>query len=143
MEKLHIGPAQQSFPHHLRRTDLELRAPEAEEWLKQAKENLKDARAMLRSHRYVFAAFACHLAVEKALKAVIAERTGAPPPRRHNLLELANIGRAALTQAELQFVAALSMAALGARYPDTLSQALKDYPRPVVDGYVRKVGSGA
>lgn len=113
---------------------------EAEEWLNQAKENLKDARAMLRSRRYIFAAFACHLAVEKALKSVIAERTGAQPPRSHNLVELAKIGQTPLTEAELKFVAALTMAALGTRYPDTLSQALKDYPRQIVAEYVRKAG---
>ena len=49
--------------------------PDAKEWLKQAKENLKDARAMLRSRRYLFSCFACQLAVEKVLKAVMVELT--------------------------------------------------------------------
>jgi len=114
--------------------------PEAKEWLKQAKENMKDARAMLRARRYVFAAFACHLAMEKGLKAVIVERTGAPPPRRHNLIELAGIGQAPLTQIQIEFIAELNMAAIGARYPDKLSQTAKQYPRQTISEYLKKAG---
>ncbi|HUW64589.1 MAG TPA: HEPN domain-containing protein [Spirochaetia bacterium] len=150
LEKLHIGwtsAAVPSAPHTMykpgaawMRGERPCMTPEAKEWLRQAKENLKDARAMLRTRRYVFADFACHLAVEKALKAVIVERTGAPPPRRHNLIELAGVGQAPLTQIQTEFIAELNMAALGARYPDKLSQAAKQYPGPTISEYVKKAG---
>jgi hypothetical protein len=39
------------------------------------------------------------------------------------------MGQAPLTQDQIDFIAELNMAALGARYPDTLSQAAKQYPR--------------
>ena len=32
------------------------------------------------------------------------------------------------------------MAALGTGYPDTLRQAVQEYPRQIVAGYVRKAG---
>jgi HEPN domain-containing protein len=113
---------------------------DTKEWLKQAEENLKDARAMLRSRRYLFACFACQLAVEKALKAIIVEKTGALPPRRHNLLELAKTGQAPLSDIQVEFIAELNMAAIGARYPEKLSQAAKKYPRRVALDYVKKAG---
>lgn len=113
---------------------------EAREWLNQAKYSLQDARALLRSRRYLFASYACQLAIEKALKAVIVERTAAPPPKIHNLTELVKIGQAPLTKEQTEFVATLNMAAIGTRYPETLSEAIKQYPKRVVNDYVRKAG---
>lgn len=45
---------------------------------------------MLASGRYLYVVFCCQQAVEKALKAVIVRKTGALPPRVHNLLRLAD-----------------------------------------------------
>jgi HEPN domain-containing protein len=113
---------------------------DAKEWLKQAKENLKDARAMLRTRRYLFACFACQLAVEKALKAVIVERTGAPPPRSHNLMDLAKTGQTTLNEIQTEFIAELNMAAIGTRYPEKLSQTAKQYTRQTALDFVKKAG---
>ena len=90
--------------------------------------------------RYLFSCFACQLAVEKVLKAVIVERTGAPPLRSHNLMDLAKTGQALLTDIQTEFIAELNMAAIGARYPDKLSQAAKQYPRQTALDYVKKAG---
>lgn len=108
------------------------------EWLERAKENLEDADALFRSRRYLFATYACHLAVEKALKAVIAERSGSYPPGIHNLLELAKIGEAPLTEEQQQFIAELNMAAITTRYPESLKKAAKDYSGEVVKDYLEK-----
>jgi HEPN domain-containing protein len=94
----------------------------------------------VRTRRYLFSCFACQLAVEKALKAVIVERTGAPPFKSHNLIELAKAGQASLTDIQTEFIAELNMAAIGARYPDKLSQAAKHYPRQTAIDYVKKAG---
>ena len=55
------------------------------EWLSQSEYDLDTAQAMLDSGRYIYAVFMCHLAVEKALKALVVKRTENAPPRTHNL----------------------------------------------------------
>jgi HEPN domain-containing protein len=65
--------------------------PEAGEWLKQAEYDLETAEAMWKAGRYVYTVFMCHLAIEKGLKAVIAERTGTIPPKIHNLVRLTKL----------------------------------------------------
>lgn len=62
-------------------------------WAEQARYDLETASAMLSSGRYLYVVFCGQQAVEKALKALIVERTGEMPPRLHNLPKLAEEGR--------------------------------------------------
>jgi len=57
-----------------------------EEWLRQARHEMRSALYLLGGRRNVHAVFMCHLAVEKALKALYHKKTGAVPPKHHNLL---------------------------------------------------------
>ncbi len=108
------------------------------EWLSQSEYDLGTAQAMLDSGRYIYAVFMCHLAVEKALKALVVKRTGNAPPRTHNLVQLVGLARPVLADAETRFLTRLGAAGVTTRYPDELSKALKDYPPPVVREYVGK-----
>lgn len=63
------------------------------EWLSQSQYDLDTAQAMLDSRRYMYAVFMCHLAVEKALKALVVKRTGDTPPRTHNLVQLITLAQ--------------------------------------------------
>lgn len=60
-----------------------------EQWAEKARYDLDTAKAMLESGRYLYVLFCCQQAVEKALKGVIARRTGEMPLRLHNLIRLA------------------------------------------------------
>jgi len=60
-----------------------------DEWDERARYDLDTAKAMLAAGRYLYVLFCCQQAVEKALKGVIALRTGKMPPRSHNLMALA------------------------------------------------------
>lgn len=62
--------------------------PAAESWLKQSAEDLRYARSALRDRYFAWACFACQQSAEKALKAVLVERTGTVQ-KTHRLLELA------------------------------------------------------
>jgi HEPN domain-containing protein len=108
------------------------------EWLSQSEYDLGTAQAMLDSRRYIYAVFMCHLAVEKALKALIVKRTGNAPPRTHNLVHLVGLAHPDLAHDEVKFLTRLGSAGVSTRYPEELSQALRDYPPAVVQEYVGK-----
>lgn len=114
------------------------RMDEVLEWLTQSEYDLGTAQAMLESGRYIYAVFMCHLAVEKALKALVVRRTGDAPPRTHNLVQLVALAEPDLTDDEISFLTRLGAAGVTTRYPEELSRALKDYPRSVAQEYVRK-----
>ena len=112
--------------------------PETIERLKQADYDLGTAEAMWQTGRYVYTAFMCQLAVEKALKALVVERTGDTPPKTHNLLALAKLAQPALTPEHVEFLAVLNMAGVGTRYPDLLDEAIKRYPKELARDYLVK-----
>jgi HEPN domain-containing protein len=58
---------------------------QAAHWIDLAEYDLETARLMLRGRRYLYVGFMCHQAIEKALKAYIAEKTGTQPEFTHNL----------------------------------------------------------
>jgi HEPN domain-containing protein len=57
-------------------------------WLELFYYDLLTSKDLLRSKRYLHMGFFCHLIAEKALKAVIAEKTDDIPPKTHDLLRL-------------------------------------------------------
>lgn len=67
---------------------------------------------------YEFALFHCHLAVEKALKAAIMEKTRKPHPKVHNLDRLAFAIRDDWSEADRNLFDILSSFAVAARYDD-------------------------
>lgn len=111
---------------------------ETAELLKQAEYDLDTAQAMFDAGRYIYTLFMCHLAVEKALKALVVERTGKTPPRSHNLVYLLNLGKGKLSQIQVKFVTRLSLAGVFTRYPEDLTKALEEYPPPVTHDYLKR-----
>lgn len=112
--------------------------PQAKEWLNQADYDLKTARAMFRTRRYIYTVFMCHLAIEKALKAVIAEVTGEQPPKIHNLIHLVKLGSPLLSKEQLEFLAEINTANITTRYPDELKKLFKKYTRKLANDYLKK-----
>ena len=60
-----------------------------EYWLELCDDDLKAAKAMLKSNNFLWAGFICHIIAEKALKAAIANITNEVPPKTHDLPKLA------------------------------------------------------
>ncbi|MGE5443763.1 MAG: HEPN domain-containing protein [Ignavibacteriales bacterium] len=54
-------------------------------WLESAQYDLETAEHMLKTGRYIYTVFMCHLALEQVLKAKVEEVTGRTPPRTHDL----------------------------------------------------------
>jgi HEPN domain-containing protein len=111
---------------------------ESAKWIKQAEYDLGTAEDMFKAGRYIYTIFMCHLAVEKALKALIVEHTGNTPPRSHNLVYLFNSGNAKLSDEQVKFITRLSLAGVVTRYPEDLDQAIQDYSQEVTSSYLKQ-----
>jgi HEPN domain-containing protein len=64
--------------------------------------------------------FYCHMIVEKALKAVVADKTSEVPPKIHNLIKLATVGDVVndLSEKQLKLISDLRPLQIEARYPE-------------------------
>lgn len=87
-------------------------------WLGTAKDSWEDAESLLASKRFTFAAFAAHLALEKALKAHVTRETADIPPRIHDLKSLARLAKLNLASEQLEFLGDFNNYQLEGRYPD-------------------------
>lgn len=58
--------------------------PEVAEWLTQSEYDLGTAESLYLAGRYIYTVFMCHLAIEKALKALVVQHT-APFHRKHTI----------------------------------------------------------
>ena len=87
-------------------------------WRKGATDALEAAALLARDRKYELALFHCHLAVEKALKAAVMEKTGRPHPKVHNLSRLAQLVGDDWSAADRDLLATLSEFAVAARYDD-------------------------
>jgi HEPN domain-containing protein len=106
-------------------------------WTEQARYDLDTARAMFDSGRYLYVLFCCQQAVEKMLKAIIAERTKGLPPRLHQLMRLAEVAGLEVSGERAEFLRELSAYYIQTRYPeeikDLASQAKEEGAQRVLD----------
>lgn len=92
------------------------------EWLKQADYDLDTAEFMAKGGRYFYAAFMCHLAIEKALKGLYEQKLQEIPPKAHSLLLLLDkIGLKPDTD-KGKVITRLNEANIGTRYPDDIDK---------------------
>jgi len=88
-------------------------------WVERAEYDLETAKAMLDAARYLYVAFMCQQAVEKLLKALIAQQDRENLPI-HNLIRLAEIAgiKDDLAAEQFDFLAELTPYSIEARYGD-------------------------
>jgi HEPN domain-containing protein len=88
-------------------------------WVERAEYDLGTAKAMLDAARYLYVAYMCQQAVEKLLKALIAQQNKENLPI-HNLTRLAEIAgiRNDLNAEQVAFLAELTPYSIEARYGD-------------------------
>ncbi|MBI2267799.1 MAG: HEPN domain-containing protein [Armatimonadetes bacterium] len=99
---------------------------------------METARHLLRTGRFLYVIFMCHLVLEKTLKAHLASK-GQPPVRTHDLILLVRrTGFDEMPGPFLDFLGKLGSASLPTRYPDDLRQAIEDYPEPVAQRYLEQ-----
>ncbi len=93
---------------------------------------------MLRTGRYLYVVFMCHLSLEKMLKARVAQVTGGLPAKSHDLIYLVKKANLNLPDAYIEFIGQINNASIPTRYPEDLQQALADYPEPIARDYLRR-----
>ena len=89
-------------------------------WLDLCVDDLATAKVLLESKRLLHMGFFCHMIVEKALKALIVDRTDEIPPKIHDLQKLAVRGKIfdSLSEEQFAFIDKLTPLQIEARYPE-------------------------
>lgn len=111
---------------------------ETKNWLEMVEYDITTARQMLRTGRYVYVIFMCHLAIEKALKAVVCEKLNKLPPRTHDLIYLLNLSKIELADDLLDFAGVINNAGVVTRYPEDLAKLISSYPKGIAEKYLDK-----
>ena len=85
---------------------------------------------MLKSGRYVYVVFMCHLSTEKLLKGAVVEFTEIEvPPKIHDLNRLAEIAELEPTEEQSVFLKKLTLQQQKTRYPDDVKELGRSYPK--------------
>lgn len=105
-------------------------------WIALTDYDLETARHMLVTGRYLYVVFLCHLALEKILKAHVAEVTQELPIKTHDLIYLVKKSELQLSQPHLDFIGKINTASIPTRYPDDLQRSLKEYTESVAKDYL-------
>ena len=111
---------------------------ETKNWLKMAGYDITTAKQMLKTGRYVYVIFMCHLSIEKVLKAIICEETERVPPKTHDLIYLLKICNITLDDELLDFIGMINNTAVATRYPEDLSKLVSSYSKQVATKYLDK-----
>jgi len=107
-------------------------------FIKSAEYDLNTAEFMLKSRRYIYVIFMCHLSLEKMLKAITTEITQKISPKSHNLIYLLKLGNIQLPSELFNFIAKINNASIITRYPEDFSKILEAYPKSVAEEYLSK-----
>jgi len=111
---------------------------EVQNWVECAHYDLQTARDLLGAGRYLYVVFMCHLAVEKALKAHVANVTGEVPPRTHDLIYLLEQAQLEVPPAHLEFIGKVNLASVPTWYPNDLRRALSDWSEALAREYFER-----
>lgn len=85
-------------------------------WRDSAREELDAAALLLKNHKVNQGLFWAHLAMEKALKALVTRHTRTIPPFIHDLVRLADQAAIPLTDEQRAFLASCNRFAVHGRY---------------------------
>lgn len=91
---------------------------------------------MFVTKRYVYVIFMCHLAVEKALKAIVVDKTKTVPPKTHDLFFLCKLAEFELPAQHKLIVMHLNETSIPTRYPENIARLVKDYNKTTVQRYL-------
>jgi HEPN domain-containing protein len=93
---------------------------------------------MLKTGRHIYVIFLCHLAIEKLLKAVVAQSQEKHPPYTHDLYELVGLARLEIPQRHQPVIAKLNELSIATRYPEDFQLLVKHYPKPAAQEFLKQ-----
>lgn len=107
-------------------------------WLAQVDYDIVTAEQILHAGRYIYVIFMSHMALEKALQALLTEERQKLPPRTHNLIDLAQRAQLLLSQEQQDFLGKLNNTSVVVRYPDDLAAMVTQYPEGIARDYLER-----
>ncbi len=96
-------------------------------WIATANYDFKTAEAMLKSNRYIYVVFMCHLSIEKMIKAIISTEVKGLPPKSHSLLYLSKKASVQFSENLQEFIEQLDNVSIITRYPEDLKKISKEF----------------
>jgi HEPN domain-containing protein len=97
-------------------------------WAATANYDLQTADAMYKAGRYLYVVFMCHLAIEKMLKAILAQKYPKDvPPKVHNLIHLAQRTEITFPEKLKDFFQRIDNVSVATRYPEDLRMLSKEF----------------
>ncbi len=109
-------------------------------WLKGSDYDWKTAGDLLRSKKYPYCLFMCHLSLEKLLKALVVKETKSHPPYTHNLAYLAGKLPLEFSKEKIVLLEEMNDFNLEARYPDEQMAFYKKATRAYALHYKKLAG---
>jgi len=100
---------------------------EVKNWLESAEYDLETAEHMIKTGRYIYTVFMCHLSLEKVLKAKVEEITSKTPPKTHDLEYLMGLAGLSPDKETERFIVEISNLSVVTRYPSDFQRMLKDF----------------
>jgi len=105
-------------------------------WIKSSNYDIKTAEHMLKTGRYIYVLFMCHLSVEKMLKASYEAALDRVPPKTHNLINLANSINLQIPEQHLKLIESLNGLSIVTRYPEDIDGLVKAFRKSRVENYL-------
>jgi HEPN domain-containing protein len=107
-------------------------------WIKSSNYDIKTADHMLKTGRYIYVLFICHLSVEKLLKALYEADLRKIPPKTHNLIYLSRTINLKVPENHLQTLESLNDLSIVTRYPEDIDSLIKSFRKERVEEYLKK-----
>jgi len=92
----------------------------------------------LKTGRYIYVLFMCHLSVEKLLKAFYEAALKKIPPKTHNLIYLSKSIGLEIPEKFLRTVESLNDLSIVTRYPEDMDSLVKAFKRERVAEYLNR-----
>lgn len=110
------------------------------EWLKQSDYDYQVAKSLYEKRHYIYTAFMCHFAIEKALMGLLEQRLKESPPWTHDLIYLSNKSQVMIPDEFKDFIAELNKASTVTRYPAELAKLKKIFAKQKAGWILIKTG---
>jgi HEPN domain-containing protein len=107
-------------------------------WIKSSNYDIRTAEHMLKTGRYIYVFFMCHLSVEKLLKALYEAVLKKIPPKTHNLIYLSKSIGLEIPEKFLGTLESLSDLSIVTRYPEDMDSLVKAFKKERVAEYLNR-----
>jgi len=107
-------------------------------WIKSSNYDIRTAENMLKTGRYIYVLFMCHLSVEKLLKALYEVVLKKIPPKTHNLVYLSKSIGLEIPEKSLSTIESLNDLSIVTRYPEDMDSLVKAFKKERVAEYLNR-----